>query len=438
MHVRPRGRAGERRPQDHRADVLRRGRLEEVGTAARAVADVVADQIRDHRRVPRIVLGNPGFDLSDQVGPHVGGLRVDATAELREQGNQARAEAVADDQERDLLRLYAEAAQDEEEPADAEEAHRHHEEPGHRPAAQRELEGPVEARPHRGRGPQIGPDRDEHADVAGDARAERAEHEGERGRHRHVHGRRRIVRGRRAHRRVKDENQRRHAETDQEDGPVLAAQERFGAFLDGRGDALHLGRSLVRREHLPRQVPREGERQHADQDHEQDHALTSTGRKSRCTYRASRGRCKRRRSDPGVPPARPPGRGRASPPRPDCRTGRHPPPTLVLEHPEGGTEHRACRGDADLTPEHRQLVERPGHDVRRSARGRTEVASAVRDGDLAHPEAVAEGFAEELGREEGATRLERDRSQDLAVHELEGAVDVPDPHAEQQADERVP
>src|SRR5207249_779176 len=108
------------------------------------------------------------------------------------------------------------------------------------------------------------------------------------------------------------------------------------------------------------------------------------------------------------------------------------------EHPEGGTEHRACRGDADLTPEHRQLVERPGHDVRRSARGRTEVASAVRDGDLAHPEAVAEGFAEELGREEGATRLERDRSQDLAVHELEGAVDVPDPHTEQQADERVP
>src|SRR3989442_13336210 len=105
---------------------------------------------------------------------------------------------------------------------------------------------------------------------------------------------------------------------------------------------------------------------------------------------------------------------------------------------EGGPQDRAWVGDADLAPEHRQLVERPGDDARRSARGRTQAAPAVRDGHLAHPEAVAEGLPEELGREGSATRLEGDRPQHLALDELEGAVDVPDPHAEQHADERVP
>ena len=94
----------ERRPEDHRADVLGGRRLEEVGAAAGAVADVVAHEVRDDGRVARVVLGDPGLDLADEVGADVGGLRVDAAAELGEERDERGAEAVADDQERDLRR----------------------------------------------------------------------------------------------------------------------------------------------------------------------------------------------------------------------------------------------------------------------------------------------------------------------------------------------
>ena len=96
-------RGRERRAEDHRADVLGRGGLEEVGAAARAVADVVADEVRDDGRVARVVLRDAGLDLADEVRADVGRLRVDAAAELREERDERRAEAVADDQERDLV-----------------------------------------------------------------------------------------------------------------------------------------------------------------------------------------------------------------------------------------------------------------------------------------------------------------------------------------------
>ena len=44
--------------EDHRADVLGGGRLEQVGAAAGAVADVVADEVGDDGRVARVVLGD--------------------------------------------------------------------------------------------------------------------------------------------------------------------------------------------------------------------------------------------------------------------------------------------------------------------------------------------------------------------------------------------
>ena len=86
--------------EDHRADVLGGHRLEEVGATAGAVADVVADEVGDDGRVARVVLGDAGLDLADEVGADVGGLGVDTTAELGEQGDEAGAEAEADDQER--------------------------------------------------------------------------------------------------------------------------------------------------------------------------------------------------------------------------------------------------------------------------------------------------------------------------------------------------
>ena len=71
--------------QDHGADVLRRGGFEQVSASAGAVANVIADEIRDDRGVARVVLGDARFNLTDKVGADVGRFRVDAAAELGEQ-----------------------------------------------------------------------------------------------------------------------------------------------------------------------------------------------------------------------------------------------------------------------------------------------------------------------------------------------------------------
>ena len=71
--------------------------LEEVGGHARAVADVVADVVGDDRRVARIVLGDAGLDLTDEVCADVGGLREDAAAETRKDRDQRAAEREADE-----------------------------------------------------------------------------------------------------------------------------------------------------------------------------------------------------------------------------------------------------------------------------------------------------------------------------------------------------
>ena len=85
--------------QDHRADVLGSGRLEQVGAAAGAVADVVADEVGDDARVARVVLGDARLDLAHEVRADVSGLGVDTAAELGEERHERRAEAEADDQE---------------------------------------------------------------------------------------------------------------------------------------------------------------------------------------------------------------------------------------------------------------------------------------------------------------------------------------------------
>ena len=82
--------------EQHRRDDGHRVGLEQVGRHAGAVADVVADVVGDHRRVARVVLGDAGFDLADQVGADVGALGEDAAAESREDRDQRAAEGEAD------------------------------------------------------------------------------------------------------------------------------------------------------------------------------------------------------------------------------------------------------------------------------------------------------------------------------------------------------
>ena len=83
------------RAEDQRGDQRHGVRLEQVGGHAGAVADVVTDVVGDRGGVARVVLGDAGLDLADQVGADVGGLGEDAAADAHEHGEQGGAEAEA-------------------------------------------------------------------------------------------------------------------------------------------------------------------------------------------------------------------------------------------------------------------------------------------------------------------------------------------------------
>jgi hypothetical protein len=70
--------------------------LEQVGGHTGTVTHVVAHVVGDGGRVSGVVFGNPGFDLTHQVGAHVGTLGEDTTAQTGEDGDQAAAETEGD------------------------------------------------------------------------------------------------------------------------------------------------------------------------------------------------------------------------------------------------------------------------------------------------------------------------------------------------------
>ena len=84
------------RGEDHGGDHGDGVGLEEVGRHAGAVADVVADVVGDGGGVPRVVLGDAGLDLADEVAADVGALGEDAAAEAGEDRDQRAAEAERD------------------------------------------------------------------------------------------------------------------------------------------------------------------------------------------------------------------------------------------------------------------------------------------------------------------------------------------------------
>ena len=83
----------EDRSQKHCRDDRHDIGFEQIRSHAGAVADIVADIVGDDRRVARIVLGNAGLDLADEVGADIGALGKDAAAEPREDRDQRGAEA---------------------------------------------------------------------------------------------------------------------------------------------------------------------------------------------------------------------------------------------------------------------------------------------------------------------------------------------------------
>ena len=159
--------------EDHGADVLGRGRFEEVRATAGAVADVVAHEVGDDGRVARVVLGDARLDLADKVGAEVRGLRVDAAAELREQRDERRAEAEADDREGRLIRIREPTVGDEH-AEDTDEREPDDEDARDGAAAQRDPERVRDAVLRRRGGAEVRLNRDEHADDARGPRSRRS------------------------------------------------------------------------------------------------------------------------------------------------------------------------------------------------------------------------------------------------------------------------
>ena len=143
-----------------RADDLGRDGLEEVSPAPRAVADIVAHQVGDHRGVAGVVLGNTHLHLAHQVGSHVGSLGVDAAAHLRKERHERRAEAEAHEEVgcEGGGRVWEQAAEEHAERGEAEDAQPDDQQAANCAAAQRRVDRLL-VRPRRGRrGAHIGAD----------------------------------------------------------------------------------------------------------------------------------------------------------------------------------------------------------------------------------------------------------------------------------------
>ena len=227
-------------PEEHHRDRRDRVGLEQVGGHAGAVADVVADVVRDDRRVAGVVLRDARLDLPDEVGADVGGLRVDAAAESREDGDERAAEGEADEVVDRRLRAVSDPVGEHPVVArDAEEPETDDEEAGHRAGAERDLERGLQPVARSFRGPDVRAHRDVHPDEARRRREHGADEEPER------RAPAELV--------VEAEQEERH-DRDDRDRRVLLAEVRGGALLHGARDLLHAlvpGRLL---EQPPREV----------------------------------------------------------------------------------------------------------------------------------------------------------------------------------------
>ena len=211
--------------------------FEQVGRHARAIAHIVADIVGDHRGVARVVLGDAGFDLADQVGADIGALGENAAAEPREDGDQRRAEGKRDERlqhaAQGLRRVDAEERNHRRVVAgNAEQAEADHQQAGDcaRPEGdgQRRREAPA----RRLRGAQVGAHGHVHADIARSARE---------------HGADRETDGDMRPQQAPEQQRRRHA--DAGDGRILAVQIGARALLDGGGNFAHPLVPAARRHH---------------------------------------------------------------------------------------------------------------------------------------------------------------------------------------------
>ena len=82
----------QQRAEQHGGDDCHRVRLEQIGRHAGAIADVVAHVVGDDRGIARIVFGNAGFHLADEIGADIRALGEYSAAQPRENRDQRPAE----------------------------------------------------------------------------------------------------------------------------------------------------------------------------------------------------------------------------------------------------------------------------------------------------------------------------------------------------------
>jgi hypothetical protein len=211
-------------------------RLEQIGGHAGAVADIVTDVVGNDRGVAGVVLRNAGLDLADEVGTDVCRLGEDAAAEAREDRDERGAEGERGqrlDDDPVVGGVAGGTGEIPEEGADREQAEAGDEHAGYRAGAERHGQPALQRGACGFRSTDVGADRDVHADIAGDARQNRADDEADG--------------GDRAEREEQDDGDN---DADDRDGGVLAAEIGLCAFLNGGGDVLHLGIAGRRAQHL--------------------------------------------------------------------------------------------------------------------------------------------------------------------------------------------
>ena len=174
--------------QQHRRDDRHRIGLEQVGRHARAVADVVADVVGDHRRIARVVFRDARLDLADEVGADVRALGEDAAAKAREDRDQRTAEREADERldrvvQSFLHQVRRAVGRTHEEPVEAGDAEQTEADDEHardRSTAERDRERFVQSRARRLGRAHVRAHGDVHPDVAGEAGEDGADREARR------------------------------------------------------------------------------------------------------------------------------------------------------------------------------------------------------------------------------------------------------------------
>ena len=152
--------------------------FEDIGRHPGAVADVIADVVRDGGGVARIIFLEVLLDFSDQIRADVGGLGVNAAAEAGEDADQGTAKGEADQGVDGGRAVVTGELEDQQvETADREQTERDDQQTGDRAAVECDPQGRVGTDRCGLGGADVRPDRDHHADVASGQRADRPDDE---------------------------------------------------------------------------------------------------------------------------------------------------------------------------------------------------------------------------------------------------------------------